>query len=210
MNLSAGSMWISIAVLIFSGCDRAAYHPPQHNFQPADYDAARRAMSIKEVSLMLRNGYKDPAIIAEVTRRHVAEKPDGQTELALVRSGAGPALIQALKIDSNILTANQKEAFDDLASQRASQIEQERLAEQPQAVQADSPKPSAVEQTLKYVRNADAYKAQKENLEQRIASQEAQISLLRRNGYTDGQLVDYNEKLNRYRQQLHDLKQPVP
>ena len=47
-------------------------------------------------------------------------------------------------------------------------------------------KPSAVDQTLKNMRDAEAYKAQKESLETRIASQEAQISLLRKNGYTDG------------------------
>jgi hypothetical protein len=177
---------------------------------PADLQAARQAMSIKEVSLMLRNGYKDPAIVAEVTRRHVTEKPDAQMELALVRSGAGPILIQALKTDSNVLTANQKEAYDYLVRQRANLIEQERLAQQDQTVQDDPKKPSVVEQTLQNLRDADAYRAQKENLETRIASQEAQINLLRRNGYTEAQLVEYNEKLNRYRQQLHDLKPPMP
>src|SRR4030095_3852760 len=30
------------------------------------------------------------------------------------------------------------------------------------------------------------------------------------NGYTDGQLVEYNDKLNRYRKELHDRKQPMP
>ena len=207
MDVLTRTRRIGIAVLIFSACDRT---PQQHTFLPADLQAARQAMSIKEVSLMLRNGYKDPAIVAEVTRRHVTEKPDAQMELALVRSGAGPILIQALKTDSNVLTANQKEAYDYLVRQRANLIEQERLAQQDQTVQDDPKKPSAVEQTLQNLRNADAYKAQKENLETRIASQEAQINLLRRNGYTEPQLVEYNEKLNRYRQQLHDLKQPMP
>jgi hypothetical protein len=206
MNVLTRTKCIGIAVLIFSACGRT----PQRTLLPADLQAARQAMSIKEVSLMLRNGYKDPAIIAEVTRRHVAEKPDAQTELALVRSGATPILIQALKTDSNVLTANQKEAYDYLVTQRANLIEQERLAQQNQTVQDDPKKPSVVEQTLQNLRNADAYKAQKENLETRIASQEAQINLLRRNGYSEAQLLEYNEKLNRYRQQLHDLKQPMP
>ena len=30
------------------------------------------------------------------------------------------------------------------------------------------------------------------------------------NGYTDGQLVEHNDKLNRYRKELHDRKQPMP
>ena len=53
-----------------------------------------------------------------------------------------------------------------------------------------------MDHTLKNMRHAEACKAQKESLETRIASQ-AQISLLRKNGYTDGQLVEYNDKLNR-------------
>jgi len=206
MDLLTRITWIGIAVLIFSGCGRTAQRAPL----PEDFQAARQAMSIKEVSLMLRNGYKEPAIVAEVTRRHVAEKPGGQTELALVRSGASPALIQALKMDSNVLTPNQKEAYDYLATKRASLVEQERLAQENQSAQDDPKKPGVVEQTLQNLRNADAYKAQKEMLETQIASEEAHINLLRRNGYTEGQLVKYNEKLNRYRQQLHDLKQPLP
>jgi hypothetical protein len=93
---------------------------------------------------------------------------------------------------------------------RSSLVEQERLGQQGQSAQGDLKKPDVVEQTLQNLRNADAYKAQKETLETKIASQEAHLNLLRRNGYTEGQLIEYNEKLNRYRQQLHDLKQPLP
>jgi len=89
-------------------------------------------------------------------------------------------------------------------------IEQERRGQQNQVARESKQKPSAVDHTLKNMRHAEACKAQKESLETRIASQEAQISLLRKNGYTDGQLVEYNDKLNRYRQELHDLKQPMP
>jgi len=48
------------------------------------------------------------------------------------------------------------------------------------------------------------------HFETRTASQEAQIRLFWKNGYTDGQLVEYNDKLNRYRKELHDRKQPMP
>ncbi|PYL47650.1 MAG: hypothetical protein DMF40_07565 [Verrucomicrobia bacterium] len=88
-------------------------------------------------------------------------------------------------------------------------IERERRGQQNQVARESKQKPSAVDHTLKNMRHAEACKAQKESLETRIASQ-AQISLLRKNGYTDGQLVEYNDKLNRYRQELHDLKQPMP
>jgi hypothetical protein len=207
MHALTSATWLGIAVLSLSGCGRAP-RQAEHTLLPADYQAARQAVSPKEVSLMLRNGYKDPAIIAEITRRHVTEKPDAQAEAALVQWGAGPALIEALRVDANVLTPRQKEAYDELVTQRAA--EQERLAQQDQTAGESTKKPSALDQTLKNMRDAEAYKAQKESLETRIASQEAQISLLRKNGYTEGQLVEYNGKLNRYRQELHDLKQPMP
>jgi hypothetical protein len=43
-----------------------------------------------------------------------------------------------------------------------------------------------------------------------MSDQEAQIRLFWKNGYTDGQLVEYNDKLNRYRKEVHDRKQPMP
>jgi hypothetical protein len=131
MHVLTSATWLGIAVLSLSGCGRAP-RQAERTLLPADYQAARQAMSLKEVSLMLRNGYKDPAIIAEVTRRHVTEKPDAQTEAALVLSGSGPALIEALRVDANVLTVSQKEAYDELATQRAA--EQARLAQQNQPV----------------------------------------------------------------------------
>ncbi|PYK69902.1 MAG: hypothetical protein DME45_00275 [Verrucomicrobia bacterium] len=88
----------------------------------------------------------------------------------------GSALIQAVKVSANVLTASQKEADDELATQRVAAIEQERLAQQNQPAGESTRRPSAVDQTLKNMRDADAYKAQKGSLETRIASQEAQIS----------------------------------
>jgi hypothetical protein len=65
--------------LSLSGCGRAP-RQAERTLLPADYRTARQAMSLKGSLLMLRNGYKDPAIIAEVIRRHVTEKPDAQTK----------------------------------------------------------------------------------------------------------------------------------
>jgi hypothetical protein len=48
------------------------------------------------------------------------------------------------------------------------------------------------------------------HFETRTASQKVHIRLFWKNGYTDGQLVEYNDKLNRYRKELHDRKQPMP
>jgi hypothetical protein len=209
MHALTSATWLGIIILSLSGCSRAS-RQAEHTLLPADYHAARQAISLEEVSLMLRNGYKDPAIVAEVSRRHVPEEPDAQTEAALIQSGAGPALIEALRGDANVLTAREKEAYEELALQRAAVIEQERLAQQNQGAGETTKKRNAVEQTLKNMRDAEAYKPHRESLETRIASQEAQITLLRKNGYSEGQLVEYNDKLNRSRQELYDLKRPMP
>lgn len=163
-------------------------------------------MPISEVSLMLRSGYKDRAIIAEVERRHVPEKPDAKTENSLLRSGATGALMQALKTDTNVLTQKQKEAFDYLAAEKANRAAQDRLASEEVPPERSVSSEDVVKATVQNLRNADAYKAQKETLENRIASQESQIRRLRANGYTEAQLVQYNETLDRDRTALSDLK----
>ena len=78
-----------------------------------DVRIGRRAMPISEASLMLRNGYSQKAIVAEVNRRHIPEKISGATEVELTANGAGPDLIAALKDENNLLTRNQKGAYDE-------------------------------------------------------------------------------------------------
>src|SRR5262249_41097982 len=70
----------------------------------ADEQAARHAMPMSEVSLMIRSRYDQNKIIAEIERRHVPVAIDNQTEQNLVRFGAKPALIAALKNNANVLT----------------------------------------------------------------------------------------------------------
>jgi len=71
---------------------------------------------------MVRNHYDQNKIIAEVQRRHVPDAIDVNTEESLVRFGAKPALIAALKNKANILTSTQKMAFDELAAKREPQV----------------------------------------------------------------------------------------
>jgi hypothetical protein len=69
-------------------------------------------MPISEVKLMLHGGSSQDSITDEVKRRHIPEKISAATEIELTESGAKPALIAALKDENNILTENQKDAFD--------------------------------------------------------------------------------------------------
>jgi hypothetical protein len=84
-----------------------------------DVRVGRQAMPISEVSLMLRSGTSQQAIVADVTRRHIPEKISVALESELTTNGAKPALIAALKDDENILTENQKNAFDQWVASRA-------------------------------------------------------------------------------------------
>jgi hypothetical protein len=192
-----------------------------------DLRVARQAMALNEVSLMLRSGYKEQAIIAEISRRRVSEKPDGKMEDSLRRSGASPALIQALKTDANVLTRNQKRAYDNLAADRASRTEQERVAredEAPGRLEAANKerqrKQLLAEQTLQIARNNEerveaydkaelAYKMQKQSLQTQIAEQGALIYRLRGFGTKESQLTEHNAKLNGLKEQLRNLKEPM-
>jgi len=69
-------------------------------------------MPISEVKLMLHGGSSQDSITDEVKRRHIPEKINAATEIELTESGAKPAVIAALKDENNILTKNQKDAFD--------------------------------------------------------------------------------------------------
>ena len=177
--------WLGIAVLSLSGCGR----PPRqarHTLLPSAGGLSARAAG-----------------------HVVTEKPDAQAEVTLVRSGASPALIEALRVDANVLTASQKKPTTNWPRNAWPQLNGN-VGGSKSSCEREQAKAKCCDHTLKNMRHAEACKAQKESLETRIASQEAQISRLRKNGYTDGQLVEYNDKLNRYRQELHNLKQPMP
>lgn len=205
MNALVRISCFAIAFLTFSGCTQKREPAPTAE----DLRVARHAMPISEVSLMLRNGFNEKAIMAEVTRRRVSEKPDTKTEDSLLRSGASTAFIQALKTDGNVLTEKQRKAFYYLAKQRPSSAEKERVALEEVAPARLTSSEDVVKRTVQNLRNADAYKAQREALETRINLQEAQIRRLRANGYKESQLLYNNETLDSYRQQLRDLKEPM-
>ena len=96
-----------LAVLFFLG--QACKRTPT---TAEDIRIGRQAMPIAEISLMLRGGTSQTALIADVNRRHIPEKISAALELELKDKGAGPGLITALKDENNVLSENQKDAFD--------------------------------------------------------------------------------------------------
>src|SRR5437762_2380460 len=110
-----GLLFLIPVCLLIAGCDKL-----WPTATADDLRVARHAMPINEVSLMVRSHYDQNKIIAEIEQRHVPEAIDGKTEENLVRFGAKPALIAALKNNANVLTRMQKLGFDELATKRES------------------------------------------------------------------------------------------
>jgi hypothetical protein len=215
---------LSLALLILSGCNRAPVVVP---LTAEDLRVARQAMPLSDVSLMLRSGYKQEAIIVEVRKKRVPAPPDAATEDSLVGSGASPALIAALKAKENLLTENQKQAFDNLAADKTHRLQQETASRQQDEAAAQQAENSernqrarALQKTLQnaqasedkekaYERAWDAYKKQKEYLENRITSLQTSINNRRGYGYREGYLVEANHELDRLNEQLRHLPTPA-
>jgi hypothetical protein len=210
---------LGFAFLILSGCNRA---PAPMPLTAEDVRIARQAMPLTDVSLMLRSGYKQDAIIAEVRKKRIPAPPDAAAEDSLVQSGASPALVAALKAKENLLTANQREAFDNLAAEKTQRVHQEAMSRQQEGIAAQQAEHNerqrrtlAVQQTIRhtqtvedkekaYERAWDAYKKQKEYLENRITSVQKNI-----NQYRGTNLVAANEELDRLNEQLRHLPTPA-
>jgi hypothetical protein len=215
---------LAFVFLILSGCNRAPAPVP---LTAEDLRIARQAMPLSDVSLMLRSGYKQQAIIAEVRKKRVSAPPDAAEEVSLAESGASPALIAALKAKENLLIANQKEAFDNLAAEKTQRVQQELTSRQEEEIAAQQAeqderrrRTSAVQQTIRnaqaaedkekgYERAWDAYKKQKQYLENRIASLQNSINNRRSYGYRENYLVEANQELDRLNEQLRQLPTPA-
>jgi chromosome segregation ATPase len=215
---------LGFALVILSGCNRPPASAP---LTAEDLRIARQAIPLSDVSLQLRSGHRQEAIIAEVRKKHVSAAPDAAMEDSLLRSGASPALIEALKARENLLTANQKEAFDSFAAEKTERRRQEAASREQEAMSAQKAEhyqrqrgAYALEQTIHNARAAeekekaywqawDTYKKQKENLERRIASLQNEINRRRNSyGYRENNLVEANQELDQLNEQLRNLPTP--
>jgi nucleoredoxin len=59
--------------------------------------AREMPLTVKDVSLMLRSGFSTESIMQDLQRRRFAEQLDSTAEMALLKAGAPPALMVALK-----------------------------------------------------------------------------------------------------------------
>jgi nucleoredoxin len=69
--------------------------------------SAQLPLTVKEVSLMLRAGYSSGSVVEELSKRHFADTVDAAKESALVKAGATPALLGALKSGAYAVSSNE-------------------------------------------------------------------------------------------------------
>jgi hypothetical protein len=218
------SVALLITLLALAGCSRST--APKAT-TAEDLRIAREAMPLSEVSLMMRSGYKQDSIIADVVRRHVPSAPDAQTEDRLLQAGASPKLIAALKEKKNVLTENQKEAFDNMTTEKAGRAQEAEIRrdnlERAQVIaenQDRQRKQNLAQQTIQnayasenrvaaYDQADQAYKARRESLEASIIAQENYINRARSRGCTEADLRNYNATLDRYKEDLRNLTPPL-
>ena len=204
--------------LLVAGCEKL-----WPTVTAADEQAARHAMTMSEVSLMVRSRYDQNRIIAEIERRHVPAAIDAKTEEGLIRFGAKPALIAALKNNANILTRMQKMAFDQLATKRESAVVSERGGREKDTAQrpddqerrtvAFQQPPTNLAKTdtpeEAYWKAEAAYRAKKKQLESQIASEQGSINWKRAHGYHQSELASAEDRLHQYEDELRNLKTPM-
>ena len=63
-------------------------------------DARQLPFTAKEVALMLRAGYSSEAVVQDLAKRHFAGTVDASAETDLIKAGATPALVNAIKSGS--------------------------------------------------------------------------------------------------------------
>jgi nucleoredoxin len=92
--------------------------------------ARETPLTVKDVSLMLRSGFSVESILQDLKRRHFADKVDGAAEMTLLKAGATPSLMFALKSGNYSLSpqdaAKAKQDLEAQAKRHAALVEESR------------------------------------------------------------------------------------
>lgn len=73
-------------------------------------EAGRLPLTVSDISLMLRTGYSSNSLVQELSQRHFADTLDTTKEQTLIKAGASPELIAALKNGTYSLSPEQTAA----------------------------------------------------------------------------------------------------
>jgi hypothetical protein len=109
---------------------------------------AMAPLTIKEITMMLRMGYSNEAILHELSERHIAESLDSRSEKQLIGANASSELLDALKTRkyaaSDEEITEMREAADARATAVAEQARQQELARRAEEKQRDAIKENLV------------------------------------------------------------------
>lgn len=214
-----------LSFLFLAGCLRS--NPEATPLTADDLQRAHQAIPIKEISLLVRIGSSQAAILADVQKRHVPEPIDAFTEEKLAASGAGPELIAALKDPANALTPKQRRVFEKEQAEHARQAERAAAAREDEASAREAERAAElrrrqtlVAQTQRNIQENEAratayetaqknYESQRKSLELRIQSLQAEINRKRSYGYNEADLHAANETLDNLNSELLHLTAPL-
>jgi len=92
--------------------------------------ASKIPLTVKKISLMLRTGYSNDAVVQDLANRHFADSIDENKETALLRAGASLELVDVLKHGTYSLPPEKasevKAELEEQAKRRALQAAEER------------------------------------------------------------------------------------
>jgi hypothetical protein len=126
LNSGMRRLTVPILVLVF-GCRVVASELP---------------LTAKDLSLMLRTGYSSDSVLRELASRHFADVFDAGVETELVKAGASPALVDALR--SGVYKVSESEAESAKERLAAQEVARAKAFESsgngnPQAIPSSSP-----------------------------------------------------------------------
>ena len=213
-------LFVLISLFVWlTGCNQSKPVFTAEEFSPEDLQVARHAIPMTEISLMVRSGYDQGKILADVRQRHVPALLDSKSEQSLIRFGAKPELISALKNEANVLTKRQKQAFDQVTLERDARIT---TTQQTVPGYGSEKLHQPVRKTMPVVRTANpdtpeeaywkaeaAYRTKKSELEAQISSQQGYINRMRSRGYHESYLASAVDQLHQYEDELKNLQAPI-
>lgn len=103
--------------------------------------AAVRPITAKELSLMLRSGYSSDAVLRELANRKFADTFDSTIEKDLVKAGASPSLVDALRGGAYQLSATETAAFKTKQAEIQSSKVNDAPANLPPTAHSNAPAP---------------------------------------------------------------------
>lgn len=222
-----------LIALCFAGCDtRQKFEPappptppmgpPAQRISGGERLRADDAMTLSDLSLLLRTSTPEDEIMQHIARRGFLEPVGAVQAQGLAALGASPRLVIVVQDPQYVLGAAERQAYLARKTQRVTAARGKTAADR-KAIEAEFAERQRQfelqQQTYDMVaqkeRDAQAREQAKAAYERRRKSLESEIELLqkrindyRRYGYNEAQLTEMNQRLKARRDELFNLRAP--